>query len=135
MYRISEDMMRDIARDRSDGASWAFLSNMYGIPPQSLKRAYVRKSQEVYGDWRATSVTKNDQGDVTNVYRGTVEGVRLAVTHHSAHRGGCLYIGSVTVMNQDVGATFTFNSTAAPGEISITGARAYAIKHFDKVAG
>jgi len=50
MYQITEDMMRDMARDRNDGASWAYLSRMYGIPAQSLKRAFIRKSREVYGD-------------------------------------------------------------------------------------
>ena len=49
MYEISEDMMYDIARDRNEGATWAWLSRMYGIPAQSLKRAFLRRSQEVYG--------------------------------------------------------------------------------------
>jgi hypothetical protein len=84
--------------------------------------------------WHATHHSTNEQGDVRNVYRGTVDGVRLAVTHISAHRGGCLYIGSVTIMNQDTGATFAFNSTAAPGEIGPDGAGAYARRHFDKVS-
>jgi len=50
IYKISRDMMLDIARDRNDGATWAFLGRMYGMNPQTLKRAYLRKSVEVYGD-------------------------------------------------------------------------------------
>lgn len=79
-----------------------------------------------------THTSQNDQGDVRNVYRNRA--TRLAVIHTSAHRGGCLYIGTVTVMNQDTGRTFTFHSTAAPGEISETGAEQYAAKHGAKVA-
>jgi hypothetical protein len=73
----------------------------------------------------------NDQGDVQIVYRDRV--ARVAVIHTSAHRGGCLYLGSVTVLNQDTGAAFTFSTTAAPREISTTGAQQYAIKHADKI--
>lgn len=48
-YEISTDMMLDIARDRREGATWAWLSYQYGIPPKSLQRAFLRKSAEVYG--------------------------------------------------------------------------------------
>ena len=51
-YQISEDMMYDIAGDLNEGATWAYLSRQYGIPSQSLKRAYLRKSSEVFGDPR-----------------------------------------------------------------------------------
>jgi hypothetical protein len=47
--QISKDMMLDIARDRSNGATWAAISRQYGIPAQTLQRAYLRKSREVYG--------------------------------------------------------------------------------------
>jgi len=50
MITISTDMMRDIARERNNGASWAFIGRLYGMNPQTLKRAYLRKSTEVYGD-------------------------------------------------------------------------------------
>ncbi len=48
-YEISEDMMRDIAADLNAGATFADLAKVYGIPAASLKRAYLRKSCEVYG--------------------------------------------------------------------------------------
>jgi DNA-binding IscR family transcriptional regulator len=49
-YEISADMMSDIARELNNGATWAEISRAYGIPPQSIKRAYLRKSREVYGN-------------------------------------------------------------------------------------
>ena len=49
MYRMSEDMMKDIAADLAAGATFADLAEQYGIPAASLKRAYLRKSREVYG--------------------------------------------------------------------------------------
>jgi hypothetical protein len=48
-YEISQDMMYDIARDLNEGANWAQIASQYGIPAQSLKQAYLRKSREVYG--------------------------------------------------------------------------------------
>ena len=77
-----------------------------------------------------TSTTKNDPGDVRTVSRD--KAARMALIHTSAHRGGCLYLGSVTILNQNTGASFTFTSTAAPGEISPEGAAAYIIRHADK---
>jgi hypothetical protein len=51
-YQISEDMMYDIAGDLNDQgdtpATWAVLANQYGIPADSLRRAYERKSREIY---------------------------------------------------------------------------------------
>ena len=46
---ISQDMMLDIAQLRIDGISWAGIGRVYGIPAATLKRAYLRKSREVYG--------------------------------------------------------------------------------------
>ena len=46
---ISQDMMNDIAQLRIEGASWAWIGRMYGIPAATLKRAYLRKSREIYG--------------------------------------------------------------------------------------
>lgn len=48
-YDISEDMLRDIARDLNDGAHWPALGRQYGMAPATLKRAYQRKSREIYG--------------------------------------------------------------------------------------
>jgi hypothetical protein len=48
IYQISEDMMYDIARDLTAGATWADLARVYGIPARSLKAAYLRKSREIY---------------------------------------------------------------------------------------
>ena len=78
-----------------------------------------------------THTSRNDQGDATFVYRD--RGARIAVTHTSAHRGGCLYTGTVTVFNQNTAAGYTFTSTAAPGEITAQGAAAYAVKHAAKI--
>ena len=78
-----------------------------------------------------THTSKNDQGDVKNVYRD--RDTRVAVIHTSAYRGGCLYLGAVTVLNQNTGDAFTFTSTAAPYELSERGAEAYAIKHASKI--
>jgi hypothetical protein len=78
-----------------------------------------------------THTSKNNQGDVENVYRNRE--TRIAVIHRSAYRGGCLYLGTVTVLNQDTGDGYTFTSTARPGEISELGAAAYAAKHGSKV--
>jgi hypothetical protein len=78
-----------------------------------------------------THTSRNDQDDVRNVYRDRETGI--AVTHTSAYRGGCLYLGTVTVLNQNTAASFTFISTATPGEISEVAAAEYAAKHADKI--
>ena len=49
VYQISKDTLLDIAGERTRGITWAQLSRQYGIPAQSLHRAYTRKSREVYG--------------------------------------------------------------------------------------
>lgn len=79
-----------------------------------------------------THASRNDQGDATFVYRDL--GAQIAVTHRSAHRGGCLYTGTVTVFNQNTGDGYTFTSTAAPGEITAQGAAAYATKHAARIS-
>lgn len=48
-YEISQDMMNDIADELNKGVTFASLEDQYGIPAASLKRAYLRKSREVYG--------------------------------------------------------------------------------------
>lgn len=79
-----------------------------------------------------THSSQNDLGDTRNVYRDRE--ARVAVIHTSAHRGGCLYLGEVTVLNQNTGASFTFSSTAAPYELRESAAAAYAARHASKIA-
>jgi len=45
---ISKDMLLDMAGQLNYGATWADLSRQYGISAATLKRAYLRKSAEVY---------------------------------------------------------------------------------------
>jgi hypothetical protein len=47
---ISQDTMYDISRDLSQGATWGQAAAPYGIPWQTLRAAYYRKYDEVYGD-------------------------------------------------------------------------------------
>jgi hypothetical protein len=47
-YDISADTMYDIARELNRKTPWTVLSRQYGIPPRSLKRAYLRRSAAVY---------------------------------------------------------------------------------------
>lgn len=48
-YQMSEHMMNDIAADLASGATFADLADQYGMPAETLKRVYLRKSREVYG--------------------------------------------------------------------------------------
>lgn len=47
-YEISADQLGDIARSLNEGATWAWLGRQYGVAPATVKRAYLRKSAEVY---------------------------------------------------------------------------------------
>ena len=78
-----------------------------------------------------THESTNDQGDITRVYRDKTSRPRIAVIHDCAHRGGCLYLGPVTVLNQDTGKSFTFSSTSAP--LTPEAAAGYAERHLNKV--
>lgn len=49
-------------------------------------------------------------GDVYQVYRDKDAG--LMVTKFTAHRGGCLYLGEVTIVNTRTAQSFAFTSTA-----------------------
>lgn len=84
--------------------------------------------------FQQTSTRQTEPGVTVNIYRDRDASPRIAVTHMSAHRGGCLYLGTVTILNQDTGRSFVFTSTAAPYELGADGAAAYAKRHADKVA-
>ena len=47
-FEISEDTMYDIAQDLIDGLRWAQIASRYGLPWQSVRAAYLRKSREVF---------------------------------------------------------------------------------------
>ena len=73
-----------------------------------------------------------DGPDTRRVYRDKASTPRLAVIHDCAHRGGCLYIGQVTVLNQDTGASFQFSTTSPP--LTPEAAAGYAVRHLAKVS-
>jgi hypothetical protein len=87
-------------------------------------------------DMVKTHFSANETGtDTKEVYRDREAGV--TVIHHSAHRGGCLYLGDITVLNLNNGARFTFTSTAGPDPDDRETRRVYlagiAAKHWSKV--
>lgn len=47
---ISDDMLMDAARARSNGETWAAIGRQWGTSGQTAKRAYLRKSRETYSD-------------------------------------------------------------------------------------
>jgi hypothetical protein len=74
-----------------------------------------------------------DNGDVYTVYRDRE--LNQCVTHFSAYRGGCLYIGEVVVLDQNTAKSFAFSTTSAPwGEHGADVAAAYWQRHSDKLS-
>lgn len=84
--------------------------------------------------WIQTAHRVESNGDTFNVYRDRE--LRQCVTHFSAHRGGCLYIGEVTVLDQNNARSFSFSTTSAPwsDESGPLAAAAYWDKHQDKLS-
>lgn len=76
---------------------------------------------------------KTEGSDTFTVYRDRE--ARRTVTHFSAHRGGCLYLGEVVVKNDDNCATFAFSTTSAPwaDDTGTLTAAAYWDRHNDKL--
>lgn len=76
---------------------------------------------------------RKTEGDNTfTVYRDREQ--QLTVTHFTAHRGGCLYLGEVTLRGAD-GADFAFTVKQAPWPTD-TGprtAQSYWDRHNDKL--
>lgn len=60
--------------------------------------------------WRKTAERVNSDGDVFTVYRNRE--TNQCVIHNVAHRGGCLYIGSVTLLDQNTAASYAFSTTS-----------------------
>lgn len=81
-----------------------------------------------------TSRRTAPNGDVFTVYRD--HEAKHVVTHFSAHRGGCLYIGEVVVRDDNWGPrSYAFSTTSAPwaedtGHLT---AAAYYTRHQDKL--
>lgn len=46
---ISLDMLRDAARARNNGASWADIGQQWGVSGTTAKAMYLRASREFYG--------------------------------------------------------------------------------------
>jgi hypothetical protein len=70
--------------------------------------------------------------DSTVVFRDVA--ARVAVIAHSAHRGGCLYLGSVTLVNQATGRSFRYSSTHAHGQLNEHSAAAIYRRHAQKIS-
>jgi hypothetical protein len=87
-------------------------------------------------NWTQTSRRTADNGDVFTVYRDQANRGHV-VTHFSARRGGCLYLGEVIVRDDNAGpASFAFSTTSAPWseESGPAAAAAYFERHQDKLA-
>ena len=84
--------------------------------------------------WTQTAHRVADNGDVFNVYRD--RDAKHCVTHFSAYRGGCLYLGEVTVLDQNDARSFAFSTTSAPwsDESGPLAAEAYWAKHASKLS-
>lgn len=82
-----------------------------------------------------TSAKQYDNGDVKTVYRDKVR--NICVEHVAAYRGGCLYMGSITVRNQSNARAYTFCSQMGPTDDDRPTARAYfgdiTEKHLGKI--
>lgn len=84
--------------------------------------------------WIQTGQRREVNGDIFTVYRD--RDANHAVTHFSAHRGGCLYIGEVVVLDQNTGRSFSFSTTSAPwsAESGPKAAASYWERHADKLS-
>jgi hypothetical protein len=75
----------------------------------------------------------NLNGDTFSVYRD--RDLRQQVTHFTAHRGGCLHTGEVTLKNELTHETFAFTVKQAPWpeETGSRTAQSYWNRHNDKL--
>ena len=60
--------------------------------------------------WVQTARRVNSDGDMFTVYRDRE--ANQCVFHNVARRGGCLYIGSVTLVDQATAASYAFSTTS-----------------------
>jgi hypothetical protein len=81
--------------------------------------------------WTQTAhrVTDNGEGEY-NVYRDRDK--MQCVTHYTVRRGGCLWTGSVSLLDQASGKSYGFHVNQAPWS-DVKPAEAYWTRHQDKL--
>lgn len=84
--------------------------------------------------WIQTAHRVADNGDIFDVYRD--RDANQCVTHFAAHRGGCLYIGEVSLVDQNDGRGYSFSTTSAPWSDTSgpEAAASYWERHADKLS-
>lgn len=84
--------------------------------------------------WIQTSRKTYDDGATFTVYRD--RDAKHCVKHTSVYRGGCLYIGTVTLFDQNDARGYSFSTTSAPwsDESGPIAAAQYWDRHADKLS-
>lgn len=88
-----------------------------------------------YTDTKPSPTGGYEGVSVQTVYRDRAK--KVAVTHTSIRRGGCLYSGEITILDQNTGANFSFDTTMSPTNDDHEGTRkmfaALAERHWSKL--